>query len=165
MTTVSEYSIEKKYKILGFNDDQCSCDICGKQELKGTYAIEDLQNGGIIRAGSSCGAKMAGWTSKELVSRYKAGEKENLEAAKKELRSSKEYLEYDAAIEFLRNESDNISIRLFNTPDQATRTAIALTERTFQSRREYLNPFTTALEIKRAQTVEKYNLKKGTYLS
>lgn len=74
---------ELKYKVLGFNDEQCECDVCGKQELKGTYAIENLSTGEIFRAGSSCGAKMAGWTVKELSSKLKESEKQNLDNAKK----------------------------------------------------------------------------------
>lgn len=165
MKTVAEYTTEKKYRILGFNDDQCSCDVCGKQELKGTYAMEDLSSGEIFRAGSSCGAKMAGWTSKELVAKYKAGEKENIETAKKELRQSAEYIAYNDGLNFLNKESDELQRKLYNTSDAAERKIIGATERTFESRMEYIQPLSRALDNKRIKVVAKYNLRKGYYLS
>lgn len=161
----AEYTTEKKYRILGFNDDQCSCDVCGKQELKGTYAMEDLSTGEIFRAGSSCGAKMAGWTSKELVAKYKAGEKEILENAKKEFRNSTEYIAYSNGLDFLNKESDDIQRKLYNCSDENERKVIRTTERTFESRMEYIQPLSTALDNKRIELVAKYNLRKGYYLN
>lgn len=165
MKTTAEYSIEKKYRILGFNDDQCDCDVCGKQELKGTYAMEDLSTGEIFRAGSTCGAKMAGWTSKELVAKYKAGEKEILENAKKEFRNSSEYIAYTNCIDFLNKESDELQRKLYNCNDENERKIIRATERTFESRMEYIKPFSTAADNKRIEIVAKYNLRKGYYLN
>jgi len=164
-TITREYSIEKKYKILGFNDDQCSCDICGKQELKGTYAIEDLSTGEIIRAGSSCGAKRAGWTSKELVAKYKAGEKENLEAARKEFRSSEEFIAEEKAYLFLDNERNDLERTILNCRDEQQRKILADRERTLQSRLDYLRPFGLAKANKREEVIKKYNIKKDYYLS
>lgn len=163
--TTAEYTTEKKYRILGFNDDQCSCDVCGKQELKGTYAMEDLSTGEIFRAGSSCGAKMAGWTTKELVAKYKAGEKEILENARKEFRNSAEHIAYNNALDFLNKESDELQRKLYNCPDENERKALYATERTFESRMEYLKPFSTANDNKRIEIVAKYNLRKGYYLN
>lgn len=163
--TTAEYTTEKKYRILGFNDDQCSCDVCGKQELKGTYAMEDLSTGEIFRAGSSCGAKMAGWTTKELVAKYKAGEKEILENAKKEFRNSAEYIAYNNGLDFLNKESDEIQRKLYNCSDENMRKEIRTTERTFESRMEYIQPLSKSLDNKRIELVAKYNLRKGYYLN
>ena len=118
MKTISEYTVSVTYKILGFNDDQCSCDVCGKQELKGTYMMENLITGEIFRAGSSCGSKMAKWTTKELVGRYKAGEKDKIEYARNEFRNSKEYIAYDNALELLNKESDDISTVVLGVSSQ-----------------------------------------------
>ena len=169
---IREYSKELKYKILGFNDDQCECDVCGKQELKGTYAIEDLASGEIFRAGSTCGAKMAGWTTKELISKYKAGEKEKLETAKKEFRESKEYIEYNKAINFLNDEYDEVQRvlykRLRDAGDDKQRDIISIEmrakERTVRNRLDYLHPFTYALDSKRKELAVKHNLPIKTYL-
>ena len=163
--TTAEYTTEKKYRILGFNDDQCSCDICGKQELKGTYAMEDLSTGEIFRAGSSCGAKMAGWTIKELVAKYKSGEKENLEAAKKEFRQSAEYIAYSKGLDFLNKESDKLQRKIFELNTTEERAALRATERTFESRMEFIQPLSKAVDEKRIELVAKYNLRKGYYLN
>ena len=158
-TTISEYSVENKYKVLGFNDDECTCDICGKSELKGTYAIEDLSNGEIFRAGSSCGAKMAGWTTKELVKKYNLREKEILDIAKKEFCDSKEYISYEKAIDFLNKESDDLQRKLWNCSDENLRKQIYSTERTFESRREFIKSFSENLDVKRKEIMEKYKVK------
>lgn len=165
MKTISEYSVEKKYRILGFNDDQCSCDVCGKQELKGTYAMEDLSTGEIFRAGSSCGAKMAGWTTKELVAKYKAGEKENIENARNEFRKSAEHIAYNNALDFLNKESDELQRKLYDCNNDELRKELRATERTLESRMEYLKPFINANDAKRIEVVAKYNLRKGYYLN
>lgn len=160
-----EYSIENKFKILGFNDDECTCHVCGKQELKGTYVMEDLSSGEIFRAGSVCGSKMAGWTSKELVAKYKAGEKEKLTAAKKELHESADYINYEKALDFLNKESDNLNALIYAESNQEKRTELSNNRRTFQSRLDYLRPFGELLESKRKDIVLKYEFKKGIYLS
>lgn len=86
----------KKYTVLGFNEEICECDICGKSELKGTYALLDNETGDIIRAGSSCGAKAAACTVKELNANLKAVEAaERLNAAKKELQSLPEFARFN----------------------------------------------------------------------
>lgn len=160
-----EYSIENKFKILGFNDDECTCHVCGKQELKGTYVIENLSSGEIFRAGSVCGSKMAGWTSKELVAKYKTGEKEKLTAAKKELRESIEYINYDNALSFLDKESDNLNALIYSESNQEKRAELSNSRRTLESRLNYLRPFGELLESKRLSIIKKFGYKKGFYLS
>ena len=39
-------------RVLGFNDEVTTCDVCGKAELKGTYAVDI--DGEIVRMGSTC---------------------------------------------------------------------------------------------------------------
>ena len=138
----TEITIEKKYKILGFNDDHCNCDVCGKTELKGTYAIEDLSTGEIFRAGSSCGAKMAGWTKKELMKKYKDGEKEKINNAKMEFQNSKEYINMDTAIEFMNKKRIGFC----------------------RERVEYLADFNKAKYSKMKEVLTKYNLPLNTYI-
>jgi hypothetical protein len=58
------------FQILGFNDEVTTCDLCGKQELKGTYALQEYDATGgpvgpVVRFGSTCGRKAAGWTVSE----------------------------------------------------------------------------------------------------
>jgi len=163
--TIKEYEVQKTYRILGFNDDQCECDVCGKQELKGTYVMEVVATGEIFRAGSTCGAKMAGWTTKELVAEYKASEKQKLENAKKELRASEEYGAYNAGLDFLNAESDELQRRALNCRSDEGRAALRLEERTMESRMAYLRPLHIALHNKKKEVVEKYGLPEKTYLS
>ena len=150
--------MEQKYKILGFNDDQTSCDICGKEELRGTYAMEDMETGVIFRAGSTCGATMAGWSIKELKQIFKAGEKEKMEKAKQEFRNTPEYIAHEKAIQYLNNEADEIERRLLKCSDQAMRNKISEDERTPSDRMQYLKPTREALEAKKTELSNKYNL-------
>lgn len=53
-------------KILGFTDENTTCDCCGRTELKGTYIMDDNE-GNIYNYGSTCGVNAAGLKdSKEL---------------------------------------------------------------------------------------------------
>lgn len=161
--STSVFEIEKKFKIITFNDDQCDCDVCGKQELKGTYLMENLSNGELFRAGSTCGAKMAGWSTKELVDKYKAGEKEKIEAARTEWRNS---LEFNAEVElndFLNKESDELERRIFATSNLEERKSISKTRRTFESRMELWEPLRLASSKKKSEINAKYNLKHTYY--
>ena len=134
----------RAYKILGFNADVCECDVCGKSELKGTYAIEDLETGEIFRAGSTCGAKMAGWTTKVFTKKVKEVELAQKEAKEIALRSSVEYFEYQKAIDFLNKESEEFNIKM-SKANEAERYELAKTERTYESRIEILKPLKEAL--------------------
>lgn len=44
-------------KFLGSNDEQTTCDCCGKSDLKKTVIIE-LDSGEIVRYGADCAAKL-----------------------------------------------------------------------------------------------------------
>ena len=134
----------RAYKILGFNADVCECDVCGKSELKGTYAIEDLETGEIFRAGSTCGAKMAGWTTKVFTKKVKEVELAQKEAKEIALRSSVEYFEYQKAIDFLNKESEEFNIKM-SKANEAERYELAKTERTYESRMEILKPLQESL--------------------
>jgi len=165
MNNTQQYTTTKAFKFLGFNDDQCSCDVCGKEELKGTYALEDYTNGDIIRAGSVCGARMLGWSVKEFNANFKNQKNKDRLDANAELRASIEYLNYTNAMDFLNKESDEIERKIFATGDQQQRTKLHNTRRTFESRMEYLEPVSKALDLKRAELIVKYNLPKNTFLN
>ena len=134
----------RAYKILGFNADVCECDVCGKSELKGTYAIEDLETGEIFRAGSTCGAKIAGWSTKVFTKKVKESELAKKEAKEIALRSSIEYIEYQKAIDFLNKESEEFNIKM-SKANEAERYELAKTERTYESRMEILKPLQESL--------------------
>ncbi|MGV9546795.1 hypothetical protein [Streptomyces ardesiacus] len=73
----------KAYKVLGTTDDVTTCELCGKQELKGTVALMPLdadgnEDGEACYFGVSCAAKAAGWTLKEVRVGIKAAKEEAL---------------------------------------------------------------------------------------
>lgn len=53
-----------EYRVLGTTDEVTTCEICGREELKGTIVLGVLDADGNVEAemyaGSSCGAKAAG---------------------------------------------------------------------------------------------------------
>ena len=125
-----------KFKVLGFYDDVCECMICGKEELKGTFALENTETGEIIRAGSTCGAKMANWTKKELTSKLAIAEKENYAKARTEFLGSDECKYFYDCVKFL-NMQKGLSI--------AERSAI-------------LEPFKVECERKLSEVASKYSI-------
>lgn len=56
------------YRVLGTTDDVTRCDLCGRQELRGTIVLAVLDADGNpegeLYAGSTCGAKAAGRTGR-----------------------------------------------------------------------------------------------------
>jgi hypothetical protein len=55
------------YRVLGTTDEVTECELCGRQELKGTIVLAVLDADGndeeVVYYGASCGAKAAGWTT------------------------------------------------------------------------------------------------------
>lgn len=86
---------EKIYRNLGFTDEVTACDCCGKVDLKGTYAIENIETGDIMYYGCVCAAKRMQWSKKEFTTRYKTEEKEQTTAAHQEYRNSEEMVNYN----------------------------------------------------------------------
>lgn len=75
----------KAYKVLGTTDDVTTCDLCGKPELKGTVVLAPLdvdgnEGGDVEYFGTSCAAKAAGWTLKEVRAGVKAAKEEAAKA-------------------------------------------------------------------------------------
>lgn len=56
MTTATT-ATNSRYKVLGINDDQESCDCCGKQGLKRVVWIEDTETGAVMAFGTTCALK------------------------------------------------------------------------------------------------------------
>lgn len=54
----------KQYKVLGRNDEQTTCDCCGKMNLKLTVILEDNETGETVRYGVNCAAKAMGRDAK-----------------------------------------------------------------------------------------------------
>jgi hypothetical protein len=59
------------FTVLGTTSDVTSCGLCGREDLKGTIALDHLDDDGnrtgdVVYYGSECGARAAGWTVREL---------------------------------------------------------------------------------------------------
>lgn len=60
----------KVFKVLGTTDEVTECEHCGRVDLKGTIRLGELDVdgniGGVTYFGAVCGARAAGWTTKEI---------------------------------------------------------------------------------------------------
>lgn len=59
------------WKLVGINDDSTECDVCGRIELKATMHLV-AEDGSELRAGTSCGARKLGTTTKRMNDKVKA---------------------------------------------------------------------------------------------
>ena len=59
----------KAWKIIGINDDQSVCALCGKENLKRVVWIENQETGEVMAVGTVCVSKMLGITTKEQKKR------------------------------------------------------------------------------------------------
>lgn len=78
----------KAYRVTGTTDEVTECDLCGKVELKGTVMLLPLDGDGdadgeINYFGTSCAAKAAGWTVREVRAGIKRAAVEKQTAERK----------------------------------------------------------------------------------
>lgn len=93
----------KAYRVAGTTDEVTNCELCGRDELKGTVVLEPLDADGngegvYCYFGSSCAAKAAGWTQREVTRRVKVAKEEERERERREQEA-----ERAAEREFLAN--------------------------------------------------------------
>lgn len=67
----------KVYRVKGTTNDVTDCDLCGRVELKGTVVMATLDADGnefgeVGYFGTSCAAKAAGWTVRQVNAEVKA---------------------------------------------------------------------------------------------
>lgn len=55
---------QRIFRVVGVNDDQDTCSHCGKTGLKSVVWLQNIQEQVEFPVGSSCAAKMLGWTEK-----------------------------------------------------------------------------------------------------
>jgi hypothetical protein len=48
-----------QYEVIGCNDEQTTCDHCGRQGLKRTVILRSLDDGEVVRFGSDCALRAA----------------------------------------------------------------------------------------------------------
>jgi hypothetical protein len=51
--------VSAQYEVIGCNDEQTSCDHCGRQGLKRTVILRSLDDGEVVRFGSDCALRAA----------------------------------------------------------------------------------------------------------
>jgi len=137
---------EKIYKVLGFVEEVTTCGYCGREELKGTLALENIQDGSIGYYGSTCGAKIAQTTVKILEKELKQAELNNRQAATNEVKASPEYKAMQERREVVNNEHPQ-------------------TTEEFHASWELTNTFTNALNVVIEAAKAKYNIKGYFYVS
>jgi len=69
----------KVFAVIGTTDEVTQCELCGRPELKGTIVLDVLDEDGnrtgeLVYYGASCGAKAAGWTTREVQRAAKAAD-------------------------------------------------------------------------------------------
>jgi hypothetical protein len=145
-STITIKEVEQVYRNLGFTEEVTSCDCCGKIDLKGTYAIENMETGDIMYFGCVCAANKMNWSKKEYVTKYKAEEKQHNDAAQAEYRRSDEMTAYNKWVA--------------NLPDTDT-------DKGWEERMNLLKTegpvYKNALEAKKIELKAKYPLAKYIY--
>lgn len=82
---MSTTTASKVFRVKGTTDEVTECELCGRQELKGTIMLAELDADGtemgLVYYGASCGAKAAGWTTKDVRIKAKAADQAKRDAA------------------------------------------------------------------------------------
>jgi hypothetical protein len=79
----------KVFEVRGMTDEITTCELCGREELRGTVQMIELDADGNPYTdhyfGTSCAAKAAGWTQREVKERVQAAvaEKRERDAAER----------------------------------------------------------------------------------
>jgi len=90
----------RAYRVLGTTDDVTTCEACGRPELKGTLVLQPLDadgndDGEPCYYGSSCGAKLAKSTTREINAEARKADREAA-AAKKAAQEEARHREWEA---------------------------------------------------------------------
>lgn len=99
MTTA--ITARKVFKVLGTTDEVTECEHCGRVDLKGTIRLgaldEDGNVEGVTYFGAVCGARAAGWTTKEIRRSAGAADRAAAEAEREARRVAAE-TDYRASV-------------------------------------------------------------------
>lgn len=76
--------MSKVFRVIGSTDDCTQCELCGRDELKGTVVLAELDADGselgYVYYGTSCAAKAAGWTAKHVRTEVRDADRARREA-------------------------------------------------------------------------------------
>ena len=65
----------KQYKFVGSTDTVTQCGCCGKENLKKTIVLQNVESGDFVYYGSTCGARALGWEVKAFNAAASAADK------------------------------------------------------------------------------------------
>lgn len=95
----------KVFRVLGTTDDVTACEHCGRVDLKGTIILGELDEDGnvdgITYFGAVCGARAAGWTTKDIRKAAKRADDEKRDAERQAIRDAAEKREAEFMAEFI----------------------------------------------------------------
>lgn len=81
---MTETQSRPAFRVLGTTNDVTTCEHCGRNELKGTIILAALDadgnEEGVTYFGATCGARAAGWTTKDIRTKATAANRERQEA-------------------------------------------------------------------------------------
>jgi hypothetical protein len=101
MRTDPGTTARKVFRVLGTTDDVTECEHCGRTELKGTIRLGVLDADGNIEDvtyfGAVCGARAAGWTTREIRRSASAADRAAAEAEREARRAAAE-ADYAASV-------------------------------------------------------------------
>lgn len=129
-------------KIIGINDEQTSCDCCGREDLKKTVIVQFEDSDAVQRYGVVCASKMLGRSADDL--RKEANKAQRLLISSARIAARAEYAQCEArlafvsAIEYANNNRSEF-------PD-------------YRARIDYLAPFSAADYAMSQQIKTKYNV-------
>ncbi len=86
MTTTTAPAARRVFTVLGTTDEVTECEHCGRVDLKGTVRLGALDADGNVEGityfGAVCGARAAGWTTKDIRKAATAADRAAAEAAR-----------------------------------------------------------------------------------
>lgn len=64
----------KQYQFIGSTDTVTQCGCCGKENLKKTIVLQNVESGDFVYYGSTCGARALGWAVKAFNAAAKSAD-------------------------------------------------------------------------------------------
>lgn len=95
MKTAQKIDVQKEWKVLGFTEDVTTCDCCGRVDLKGTLALENISSGDINHYGIICGSKISKQTKKDIQEKLIQISADSIKKAQSEFYQTQEKRDYD----------------------------------------------------------------------
>ena len=120
----------KAFRVLGTTDDVTTGELCGREELKSTVALQPLDpDGGALGEpvfyGSDCAARAAGWTQKEVRQLDGTADRQREEA----MRRRRDAISYGVTSDPARQAAEKVYQARWDREDAQRRQHIPFSER------------------------------------